>query len=80
MTPRLVDRIKAAEYVGLSPSGYDNRVDDGTFPPAIKIGKRRLWDLRVIDKTIDDMSGLNDDKVISPETIIEERIIAFNKG
>lgn len=32
-----------AEITGLSRSTIYRRVDDGTFPPPLKIGRRSLW-------------------------------------
>jgi hypothetical protein len=55
MTPRLLDRKQAAAYCGISPNHFDAHV--GSALQAIAIGRRRLWDIRVLDRFIDGLSA-----------------------
>ncbi|OQW34128.1 MAG: hypothetical protein A4E20_11885 [Nitrospira sp. SG-bin2] len=57
---RLLDREKAAAYVGLSPNAFDREVRAGTFPapfPLTRI-RRRLWDVKALDDALDRERGI----------------------
>ena len=54
MTPRLLDRKQAAAYCGISPNHFDAHI--ARFIQAITIGRRRLWDIRALDRFIDGLS------------------------
>lgn len=56
MTPRGLTREAAAEYLGLSLSGFDAWVAEGRIPGPIP-GTRR-WDRKAIDLALDRASGL----------------------
>ena len=47
--PRGLSRVEAAGYVGISPSLFDQLVQDGGMPPAKCINSRRVWDRRELD-------------------------------
>jgi predicted DNA-binding transcriptional regulator AlpA len=51
--PRGLDRTKAAAYVGVSPSLFDQMVDDGRMPSPKIINSRRVWDRRELDVFFD---------------------------
>lgn len=55
-TPRTLSRQQAAEYLGLTPAGFDVWVRKGILPPPIA-GTRR-WDRKAIDAALDKSSGL----------------------
>ncbi len=55
VSPRLVARADAAHYAGIGPTLFDGLVSEGVFPPPKIIHKRRLWDLRELDKAIDQL-------------------------
>jgi predicted DNA-binding transcriptional regulator AlpA len=61
MMPRLLSRKEAALYVGLSPGAFDVEVAVGTFPSPflLKRTRRRLWDIRALDATMDKAAGLS---------------------
>lgn len=48
-SPRLLDRRAAAAYCGVSPGSFETHVP----VPAIRVGRRRLWDIRALDRWID---------------------------
>lgn len=51
MTPRLVNREKAAAYCGVSANTFAAHVEPHLA--AVEIGTRRLFDVRAIDAWID---------------------------
>jgi predicted DNA-binding transcriptional regulator AlpA len=51
--PRGLNRMKAAAYVGVSPSLFDEMVGDGRMPSPKKINSRRVWDRRELDDSFD---------------------------
>jgi hypothetical protein len=66
MTPRLLSRDEASLYCGLLPSTFDRTVAKSV--QAIKLANRVVWDVRAIDRWLDQVSGLgteNDDLVSS---------------
>ena len=53
---RLLDVPESAEYIGLQPGTIYNRLSLGTFPIQPKrIGKLVRFDIRDLDKFIDDL-------------------------
>ena len=57
---RGLNREQAAFYVGISPSKFDELVNDGRMPRPKRIDNRRVWDVRALDSAFD---GLQDDAV-----------------
>ena len=59
--PRWLSVDAAAAYVGLSQRTFEAEVAFGTFPQPFKLGRtrRRLWDVRALDATMDRASGLS---------------------
>lgn len=55
MTARLLSRVQAAQYVGLSPTQFDEEVRAGTFPRPFPLAKTRrvLWDRAALDRALD---------------------------
>lgn len=47
--PRGLSREQAAEYVNVSPSLFDQMVDDGRMPVPKHINSRRVWDRLALD-------------------------------
>jgi hypothetical protein len=58
---RGVSREKAATYIDLSPSKFDQLVADGRMPKPIKIDGRNIWDIRALDRAFDALAAVNDD-------------------
>lgn len=60
-----LSRVQAAEYIGVSPSLFDQMVARGHMPPPRRYGSRTIWDRRQVDEAfseipqseIDRMSG-----------------------
>jgi len=50
---RGLSREEAAMYVGISPSKFDELVEDGRMPRPVKIDSRKLWDIRNLDLAFD---------------------------
>ena len=54
LPPRLIGREAAAAYVSVSPTKFDEMVEDGRMPvPRLLGGRRRAWDVRSLDAAID---------------------------
>jgi predicted DNA-binding transcriptional regulator AlpA len=47
---RGLSREQAAEYIGVSPSLFDQMVADGRMPPPREINARVIWDRREVDE------------------------------
>jgi predicted DNA-binding transcriptional regulator AlpA len=47
--PRGLSRVRAALYVGVSPSLFDAMVKDGRMPRPKRINNRTVWDRRRLD-------------------------------
>lgn len=58
LSPRGICRVEAAAYVGVSPTKFDEMVDDHRMPPPKRIDGRKVWDVRALDRAFD---GLPDD-------------------
>lgn len=54
LAPRLIGREAAAAYVSVSPTTFDEMVDNGRMPvPRLLGGRRRAWDVRDLDAAVD---------------------------
>jgi predicted DNA-binding transcriptional regulator AlpA len=51
--PRGLSRVEAADYIGVSPSKFDELVKDGRMPKALEIDARRVWDRSDLDDAFD---------------------------
>ena len=49
LAPRGLQRIVAAQYVGVAPNTFDRMVDDGRMPPPKRVGERKVWDRMALD-------------------------------
>jgi hypothetical protein len=56
MTPRLLCRDAAATYCGVTAKAFDEHVKPHV--PPVEIGTRRLWDVRALDRWLDQKAGL----------------------
>jgi predicted DNA-binding transcriptional regulator AlpA len=60
MPRRGLRREMAAQYVGVSPSKFDDMVADGRMPQPKFIDRRLVWDLRALDAAFDDLPDRED--------------------
>lgn len=59
--PRLVDEETAAHYLGRSRTRFREQVAAKVLPAASdKNGNINLWDLRILDRYVDQRSGIDD--------------------
>lgn len=56
MTPRLLSRDSAAAYCGIVAETFEEHIRPHV--PPIEIGSRRLWDVRALDRWLDERAGL----------------------
>lgn len=49
LAPRGLSRAQAAEYIGVSPTKFDEMVRDGRMPHPKRIDARTVWDRLQLD-------------------------------
>ena len=54
---RLLSRVEAAAYAGVSPNTFDRMMTDGLMPGPKRVYGRVLWDVRALDAAIDSLPG-----------------------
>jgi predicted DNA-binding transcriptional regulator AlpA len=52
---RGLSRTEAAMYVGISPSKFDELVDDNRMPKPRLIDCRKVWDVHELDMAFDEL-------------------------
>jgi len=52
---RGLSRFEAAAYVGISPCKFDQLITDGRMPGPRRIDHRKVWDVRELDLSFDDL-------------------------
>jgi len=57
LPPRGLCREAAAGYIGVSPTKFDEMVDDGRMPPAKRIDARKVWDRSALDSAFEALPG-----------------------
>lgn len=56
LAPRLVGLAAAAAYLDVSPNTFTQMVADGRMPrPKLLSDRRKAWDLREIDRAVDEL-------------------------
>jgi len=63
LPPRGLNRVEAAQYVGVSASLFDVMVKDGRMPEPKRINTRKVWDRKKLDQCFE---ALPDDDVNNP--------------
>lgn len=53
LPPRGLCRVEAAAYIGVSPSLFDEMVNDGRMPSPKIINSRRVWDRQKLDQAFE---------------------------
>lgn len=56
MTPRLLSRDAAATYCGVRAETFETHIRPHV--PPVEIGTRRLWDIKALNRWLDERSGL----------------------
>lgn len=57
LAPRGLAREAAAQYVGISPTKFDELVADGRMPAPKRIDTRKVWDKDALDRAFDALPG-----------------------
>ncbi len=57
LPPRGLSRVQAAAYIGVSPTLFDQMVEDGRMPPPTRINARTIWDRRKVDAAFSALSA-----------------------
>ncbi len=58
LPPRGLSRVQSAAYIGVSPTLFDEMVDDGRMPKPTRINARTVWDRHKLDEAF---AALSDD-------------------
>jgi predicted DNA-binding transcriptional regulator AlpA len=53
LEPRGLNRARAAAYVGVSPSLFDEMISDGRMPRPKRINSRVVWDRKRLDEAFE---------------------------
>jgi hypothetical protein len=69
LAPRGLSRVVAAEYVGVSPSLFDQLVKEGVMPKPKRVRTRVLWDRLALDAAFAGL-GDNDNEDCNPWDVI----------
>ena len=54
---RGLNRLQASNYVGISPSMFDELIKEGVLPQPLRLRSRVLWDVRRLDEAFDEIAG-----------------------
>jgi len=57
-TPRLLSAPLAAAYLSLATRTFEYKWRAGELPEPLRIGRRLVWDRKVLDNYVDLLSGL----------------------
>jgi len=57
LPPRGLNRVQAAEYIGVSPTKFDELVREGTMPKPKRVGSRVVWDRLKLDQAFEAIPG-----------------------
>jgi predicted DNA-binding transcriptional regulator AlpA len=69
LAPRLISREASAAYVSVSPTTFDEMVQDGRMPHPKRLGERRhAWDVRELDAAVDQLPSVGKRGRASDET------------
>lgn len=60
LPPRGLSRGEAARFIGVSPTKFDEMVDDGRMPKPKQIDARRVWDRKALDRAFDELPDDNE--------------------
>ena len=53
LTPRGLDRVEAAQYVGIGVTLFDRLVNDRRMPAPKRAAGRKVWDIKALDRAFD---------------------------
>ncbi len=57
LPPRGLNRVAAAEYVGVGVTKFDELVASARMPAPVRLDGRRIWDRRALDRAFDALGG-----------------------
>ncbi len=56
-TRRGLNRLEAADLIGVSPTFFDKLVEKGSMPKPKRVGSRRIWDALAVGVAFDALDG-----------------------
>ncbi len=63
---RGLNRQRAASYVGVGTTKFDEMVDDGRMPKPRCIDRRKLWDVKELDSHFEELPRYRSETVDNP--------------
>jgi hypothetical protein len=61
-SPRLLGQAAAATYFSISERTFEKQWRAGGMPEPHRIGRRLVWDRKLLDLWVDELSGLGQEK------------------
>lgn len=61
--PRLLGMAEAAAFLGVSPRTFEKFWRSYQMPQPHRIGRRLLWDVKLLDRYVDVLSGIETKEV-----------------
>jgi len=55
--PRGLNRVMAAQWIGVCPTKFDEMVKDGRMPKPKRVDGRKIWDLIAVNVAFDLLPG-----------------------
>lgn len=62
LAPGAINRVQAAEFVGVSPSKFDQMVEDGRMPKPRAIDNRRIWLVNSLTEALLNLPTVGDEE------------------
>lgn len=53
------NRYEAAAYIGVSPTKFDQLVEQGRMPKPMQIDGRKVWDIRELDPAFEELGNID---------------------
>ena len=72
LPPRGLSRVEAAQYIGVSPSLFDQMVADGRMPQPKQINARRVWDRKKLDEAFEALPDVNGEGTNPWDVVLHE--------
>ncbi len=66
LAPRGLSRVRAAAYIGVSPSLFDEMVKDERMPKPMRINARTVWDRVKLDEAFTALSDEQGNSAVDP--------------
>ena len=76
--PRLMDLERAAAYVGLGRTKFQEMIDAGHMPGPVDLDGSPRWDRYDLDRAVDDLKEIK--REAKPRSVIDEQLEKLRRG